>query len=540
MAKKKKTDIPKEKDEELSLDDSLNVVRRLSKSNKLNEELDLLKKASATLAKEIQPGFEAEEDEAGGGPSSSEELLKPPGFLEQIGTTAQALGPAGLIALGSAAYFQVDTVVEETRHVQQVAEEKWEEVKLEHPNINWDDPLAGFTTILGVGDIEIDLEPPTPKTEQPTTTSSTEDNPIESEDETEKESEVNNEESQVEESDEPVEEEQEEKPKKKKKGLFGLFGGDDEEEEAEEEAEEETEEPVEEQVEEESEAEESETVEEESSEPEPEAEEEQVEEKPKKKSGGFFSALFGGGDDEESEEPEEQGEEPTQDDTIPEEQTDETEVDEPETEEVAETTTDDSNENSNGNVKKSSGGLFAALFGNDNTEEVDENEVSTDEEPTIELADSGNEEAPPLSDEEVEIAPIDEIDDIKPHSDVMVAETEVDALPEIDDVEIEVVATDSGETFEINLSEMSVDDIEFLSDAFDNGEIEIADIAIDDTIEEVVEQTVIETVLTPIDTGNGEVNVVSPAGPAGNIDWSGIFGPSAPGYDSGDRDATPI
>ena len=134
MAKKK---INKNKEKDLSLEDSINVVRRLSKSNRLNEELELLKKASATLAKEVQPEFEADEDEGGGGaPSATEELTKAPGTLEQIGTQLAALGPAGVIALASAAYFQVDTVVEETRVVQQVAEEKWEEVKFEHPNLS--------------------------------------------------------------------------------------------------------------------------------------------------------------------------------------------------------------------------------------------------------------------------------------------------------------------------------------------------------------------------------------------------------------------
>ena len=125
MAKKKSADKPKD-NEELSLEESLLAVKRIAKSNKLNEELDLLKQASATLAKELQPEFEFEEDEDGaGGPSIKEDLTKPPGFFEQLGTTVQALGPAGLIALGSAAYFQIDTVVEETRYVSEVAEEKW-------------------------------------------------------------------------------------------------------------------------------------------------------------------------------------------------------------------------------------------------------------------------------------------------------------------------------------------------------------------------------------------------------------------------------
>ena len=456
--------------------------------------------------------------------------------MEQLGTQIQALGPAGMIALGSAAYFQVDTVVEETRTVATVAEEKWEEVKYEHPNINWDDPLAGFTTIIGVGDIEIDLEPPTPKESKTAIDEPESDEPKNA---SEEESETNVEETETEtetdaeESDEPVEEEQEEKPKKKKKGLFGLFGGDDEEAE-EEESEEESEEPIEETKDEsvEEEAEESETVEKESSEPEPEAEE-QVEEKPKKKSGGLFSFLTGGDD-----ESDEQGEEPIDDEPSQTETTEETEIEQETETSDADTETETVENKSGDDVKKSSGGgLFSRLFGNDNTEEVvEDSEVSTDEEPTIMVADSNTEEAPPLSvDEEpkVEVESIDAIDDIKPHADVMVTETE------INDVEIEVVATDSGESFEINLAEMSIDDLEFLSDAFDNGEIEVADIAIDDTIEETVEQVVIEQVFTPIDTGNGDVHVVSPA-VGGDIDWSGIFGPSAPNYDDGESDATPI
>ena len=65
-------------------------------------------------------------------------------------------------------------------------------------------------------------------------------------------------------------------------------------------------------------------------------------------------------------------------------------------------------------------------------------------------------------------------------------------------------------------------------------------IQIDDVVEETVAEVVIEKVVTPIDTGNGEVNVVSPAGPAGDLIWADIFGPSSPNYDMGDRDATPI
>ena len=164
MARKKK----EIKDKELTLEEAQNVIRRLAHPKHVNQEERLLKQAASVVLKEVQPEFEFgdEEDEnvkidtANAADATSTELTKPPGFLDQLGTTLQALGPAGMIALGSAAYFQIDTVVEETRTVATVAEEKWEEVKFEHPNINWDDPLAGFTTILGVGEIDIDLDPP--------------------------------------------------------------------------------------------------------------------------------------------------------------------------------------------------------------------------------------------------------------------------------------------------------------------------------------------------------------------------------------------
>ena len=176
MARKKK----EIKDKELTLEEAQNVIRRLAHPKHVNQEEKLLKEAAAVVLKETQPEFEFgdEEDEdvkidtANAAEATSTELTKPPGFLDQLGTTLQALGPAGMIALGSAAYFQIDTVVEETRTVATVAEEKWEEVKFEHPNINWDDPLAGFTTILGVGEIDIDLKPPKPKESQTTTSSS--------------------------------------------------------------------------------------------------------------------------------------------------------------------------------------------------------------------------------------------------------------------------------------------------------------------------------------------------------------------------------
>lgn len=201
-------------EKELTLEEAINAVKRLSNPDRPNEELELLKEASAKLLEEVQPGFEFEGDDDDGPDAGAlkEELTKSPGFFEQMGTQISNVGVAGVIALSSAAYFQIDTVVEETRTVAAVAEEKWEEVKTEHPNINWDDPLAGFTTIIGVGDVKIDLDPPEPSSAQ------------ESED---------SEESEIKESQEPEPKAEEaqvkEKPKKKSGGLFkSLFGKDDE------------------------------------------------------------------------------------------------------------------------------------------------------------------------------------------------------------------------------------------------------------------------------------------------------------------------
>ena len=158
--------------DELTLDEAINAVKRLSNPDRPNEELELLKEASAKLLEEVQPGFEFEGDDDDGPDAGAlkEELTKSPGFFEQMGAQISNVGAAGVIALSSAAYFQVDTIVEETRTVAAVAEEKWEEVKLEHPNINWDDPLAGFTTIIGVGEIDISPEPPKPSGETPNDT----------------------------------------------------------------------------------------------------------------------------------------------------------------------------------------------------------------------------------------------------------------------------------------------------------------------------------------------------------------------------------
>ena len=236
MAKKKK-----QEDKELSLEEAQNIIKRLAHPKHVNQEEKLLREAAAVVLKETQPEFEfGEEEDEGvdiGTPSAEQttsELTKPQGFFEQMGSQISNIGAAGVIALSSAAYFQIDTVVEETRTVAAVAEEKWEEVKMEHPNINWDDPLAGFTTIIGVGEIEISPEPPKPSGETPNGAK-----------DKEQDSEVQ-EESEVEESPKPepeAEEEQvKEKPKKKSGGLFkSLFGKDDEEsEEPEDEPREET------------------------------------------------------------------------------------------------------------------------------------------------------------------------------------------------------------------------------------------------------------------------------------------------------------
>jgi hypothetical protein len=472
MARKKKEEI----DKELSLEEAQNVIKRLAHPKHVNQENKLLRDAAAVVLKETQPEFEFGDDEdenvdigTASADQTTSELTKPPGFFEQIGSQAAALGPAGLIALTSAAYFQVDTVVEETRTVQAVAEEKWEEVKLEHPNINWDDPLAGFTTIIGMGDIEIDLDPPTPTAAQ----DSGEEAAID--DETKTETEADESETPVEteaKEEQPVEEEKEE-PKKKKKGFFSKLLGGDDEEEAEEPEEESEPEP-------EAEAEEAKESEEESNEPEPEAEE-QVEEKPKKKR-GLFSFLTGGDDDKDEPESEEQGE-PTQDgDTIPDEQTEEESTEEPKTEtaeaevdggeQATQPETNANSAESNG-VKKSGGGLLS-LFGiNTNEEEVvKQGDISADEEPVIEIAEVESEtETPPISSEE------------QPE-----IQLEMPAVAEV--VKEPIVEID-------------------ISNVVANAEVIVDDILIDPGIEVTAIDDVIEQVITP----NEGTIIVSPAGP---------------------------
>lgn len=549
MAKKKKEEI----DEELSLEQAQAIIRRLGNPERKIKELELLKQASVVVAKETQPEFEFEDDEGGDvdiGLSSDEqitsELTKAPGFLEHASAQVASLGTAGVMAIASATYFQVDTVVEQTREVAAVAEQKWEEFEEEHPNFNWDDPFEAFTTVVGIGELDIDIDPTTgtaiPSTEpkepnEPSTISTGaeqggEETPTEevSEESTEASEESNNEDSNEEavEEEKVEEESEEEKPKKKKKkGFFGLFGGDDEDEEEEESEEEEQEEPAEEKEEEAAEeesAEESEEpaeeeseevteepeAEEESSEPEPEAEEEPAqEEKPKKKSGGLFSSLFGGGDDESEEPDEENGEEPTQDDTIPDEQTEE----ETDTEPQEETTdgevaggeseakpSEGTNVAESNGVKKSSGGGLFSFLNNDKEEVVEDSEVSAEsEEPEILVADSEQAPEPPTEEPQVEVESIDAIDDIKPHSmvgDEAFVETEVEV--EVDDVEMEVEVEVEVAEIEMDV-DISIEDILEMSEVAIE-DVQIADVGGDDIIENI------EKVLTPID----DAMVVSP------------------------------
>jgi hypothetical protein len=522
--KEKKANI----DEELTLEQAQSVIRRLGNPERKIKELELLKQASVVVAKETQPEFafdDGEGDDVDIKLSSDEavtsELTKPPSFLEHAGTQVASLGTAGIMAIASATYFQVDTVVEQTREVVAISEEKWEEFEEQHPNFNWDDPFEAFTTVVGIGELDIDIDPTTgtaiPSTEpketnEPSTLpkgteSSGEETPTEKVSEEPAEASDKSDTKDEDSNEEAVEEEKEEPKKKKKRGLFGLFGGDDEDEE-EEEAEEESEEEPAEEVEEE--AEEEPEAEEESNEPEPEAEEEPAqEEKPKKKSGGLFSALFGGGDDEESEEPEDeqQGEEPTQDDdTVPDEQAEEESAEEPKTETsqseangsepTAKSATNTNTAESNGITEKKSsgGGLFSFLT--NKKEVVEDSEVSAEsEEPEILVADS--EQAPePLSEEseiEIQDEPIDAIDDIKPHSmvDVEVAEVEV----EVDDVEVEVEVAEVEMDVQINIEDI----LEMSEIAIED--VQIADIGGDDIIDDI------EQVITPIDA-----IVVSPAG----------------------------
>ena len=572
MAKKKK----QETDEELSLEQAQNVIRRLGDPDRKNKELELLKQASVVIAKELQPEFEFEDEEGGdvdiglaSDAQTTSELTKAPGFLEHASSQLASLGTAGVMAIASATYFQVDTVVEQTREVAAKAEEKWEEFEEEHPGFNWDDPLEAFTTVVGIGELDIDIDPTTGAAIEPenkeanestgvseTTEQDGQEEPSEentegddgsaSEEPTEDTEESEVEEEQEEEAKEETEEE--EPKKKKKKGFLGLFGGDDDdEEEAEEEESEddnteetnegeedssENEESEETETEESKEESEEPVAEEESSEPEPEAEEEPAqEEKPKKKSGGLFSALFGGGDDEESEEPEDEPrEEPQQDDTIPDEQATEETDTEPEAEatdgEVAdgEPTAEPAEgtnvAESNGVEKKSSGGGLLSIFGFGNSEEevVEDSEVSTDEEPEILVADSDMEATDPPSEEpEVEVEPIDAMDDIKPHSmvgDEAFVETDIEVKePEVEVAEIEMDVDVNIEDI-LEMSEVAIEDVA------------VVDVGGDDIINDI------DKVLTPINGGRE----VSPVG--GNINWADIFDPHNPS--NSESDATPI
>ena len=430
-------------EEELSLEEAINAVRRLAKPDRKNEELELLKEASAKLLEEVQPGFEFEDEEGGGGGSGAvtEELKKAPGFLEHVGSQVAALGPAGLIAISSATYFQVDTVVEETRQVAVIAEEKWVEFEFEHPNIGWHDPLASFTTIVGVDIPNIDPPAPPPETSNPEpdapitedtestveeteTTESTE----ETADEGVESTEENTEESK-EESDEKVEdkesEEEEPKKKKKKKGLFGLFGDDEDEEEEEEEQEEESEEPVEEEAE-----EEAEESEEESEEP---AEEEKEEPKQEEK----------------AEEPEEEQVEETTEETqepVEEEAEAEPEAEpEPEPEAEPQESNDSEPEAEPKSEPKKSSGLFSNLFGGGDDEPADEqgesetqddnNSILSDTGPTDSEAGETREpkaQAPEVTQPDVPPAPTTTGDSGSIEPEVEVAEVDDIAIPEVE------------------------------------------------------------------------------------------------------------
>jgi hypothetical protein len=471
-------------EEELSLEEAINAVRRLAKPDRKNEELELLKEASAKLLEEVQPGFEFEDEEGGGGGSGAvtEELKKAPGFLEHVGSQVAALGPAGVIAISSATYFQVDTVVEETREVAIIAEEKWEEFEFEHPNIGWHDPLASFTTIVGVDIPNIDPPAPPPETPNPEpdapiiedtestveeteTTESTEETADKGAESTEENTEENTEESK-EESDEKVEDkesEEEPKKKKKKKGLFGLFGDDEDEEEEEEEQEEESEEPVEEEAEEEaeeSEEESEEPAEEEKEEPKQEekaeepveeekaeepAEEEQAEEKPKKKKGLF--SFFSSDDDEEAEEPEEeQVEETTEETQEPVEEKSEPEAEpEPEPEAEPQESNDSEPEAEPKSEPKKSSGLFSNLFGGGDDEPADDqgesetqddnNSILSDTGPTDSEAGETREpkaQAPEVTQPDVPPAPSSNGDSGSIEPEVEVAEVDDIAIPEVE------------------------------------------------------------------------------------------------------------
>lgn len=153
MARKK---IEEQDEKELTFDDAKNIVKRLGNPERENKELELLKEAAVILLKEHEPDaefeFDGDNDVDIGLASDSQttsQLTKPPSFLEHAGSQIASLGTAGVMAIASATYFQVDTIVEQTREVAEVAEEKWEEFTFEHPNIGWHDPLASFTTIVG-------------------------------------------------------------------------------------------------------------------------------------------------------------------------------------------------------------------------------------------------------------------------------------------------------------------------------------------------------------------------------------------------------
>ena len=139
---------------------------------------------------------------------------------------------------------------------------------------------------------------------------------------------------------------------------------------------------------------------------------------------------------------------------------------------------------------------------------VEESEVSTDEEPVIEVAVAESDsEAPQISEEVI-----------------------VEAKVEVNNVEVEVAEVEIDIVEVAEIADIVIDDVEVAVN------VEEA-IQIDDVVEATVAEAVIDKVITPIEGTPGTV-IVSPAGQ--DLNFTDIFGPSSPGYDMGERDATPI
>jgi len=253
------------KEKELNLDEAKQIVSDWGNPNVRSEEFDVLKEASLLLLKEHDADFDLEYEVEEG---ASKPKVKKSGALDHVKSQFSSLGVAGTMALASAAYFQTDVVIEQTRYVAEVAEEKWEEFTFEHPNVGWHDPLASFTTIISGVEPEGGIEKnPNPRPVKSSTNEQAEDESDQSE-------------AKPEEKGDQVEAKPEEKAKKKG-GLFSkIFGNKDEdkEEDSEEKEESETQEKQDEDKPDDS--------------GEKETEKEEVKEEPKKK-GGLFSKIFG-------------------------------------------------------------------------------------------------------------------------------------------------------------------------------------------------------------------------------------------------------